>query len=67
MDNETMKILEAFNFARTEAGRNKNNVIIAEFFTTLAGLAEKHLVNLGIDPDKVMDDFYGEGEQNENK
>ncbi len=62
MDNETMKIIEAYHFAKTEAGRNQNNFILSEFFTILATLAENHLSNLGVDPDKAMDDFYGENE-----
>jgi hypothetical protein len=62
MDNENMKIIEAYFFARTEAGRNNNNMFLADFFKTLADIAEKHLNDLGIDPEKAMNDFYGEDE-----
>lgn len=61
MDNETMKILNAYNFAKNEAEHNgQSNPFISEFFSILAGLAEVHLNSIGIDPEIANKEFYGE-------
>ncbi len=64
MNKETVKIIEAYKFAMTEATKVwVDDRSRGEMLSCLAALAHKHLIEEGVDAEEIMEEILGENQQ----